>query len=179
MNSRRKNLSSLYSEPRNPREFVAGVSRINEKSPVAFLIGDSLTVKCGAGNGGDNKWGWGSSFQNYFDTTRISIENCALAGSKQPYLFHGRPFVNRVLPAIKPGDYVLIDFGHNERRPDEYRTCTRFSAEAAWRCNSKKVVMEKDGSTETAYSFGHYIRMYIRQAKAKGAKVIVMSHRSG
>jgi hypothetical protein len=165
----------FYSEPGNPREFVAGVSRINEKSPVAFLIGDS-TVKCGAGNGEDNKWGWGSYLQNYFDTTRISIENCALGGrSSRTYFTEG--LWNRVLPAIKPGDYVLIDFGHNDGGP--MNTGRARASLPGTGDDSKKVVMEKDGSTEKVYSFGHYIRMYIRQAKAKGAKVIVMSHTPG
>lgn len=165
----------FYSEPGNPREFVAGVSRINEKSPVAFLIGDS-TVKCGAGNGEDNKWGWGSYLQNYFDTTRISIENCALGGrSSRTYFTEG--LWNRVLPAIKPGDYVLIDFGHNDGGP--MNTGRARASLPGTGDDSKKVVMEKDGSTEEVYSFGHYIRMYIRQAKAKGAKVIVMSHTPG
>lgn len=165
----------FYSEPGNPREFVAGVSRINEKSPVAFLIGDS-TVKCGAGNGEDNKWGWGSYLQNYFDTTRISIENCALGGrSSRTYFTEG--LWNRVLPAIKPGDYVLIDFGHNDGGP--MNTGRARASLPGTGDDSKKVVMEKDGSTEEVYSFGHYIRMYIRQAKVKGAKVIVMSHTPG
>lgn len=165
----------FYSEPGNPREFVAGTSRISEKSPVAFLIGDS-TVKCGAGNGEDNKWGWGSYLQNYFDTTRISIENCALGGrSSRTYFTEG--LWNRVLPAIKPGDYVLIDFGHNDGGP--MNTGRARASLPGTGEDSKKVVMEKDGSTEEVYSFGHYIRMYIRQAKAKGAKVIVMSHTPG
>ena len=159
----------FYSEPGNPREFVAGVSRINEKSPVAFLIGDS-TVKCGAGNGEDNKWGWGSYLQNYFDTTRISIENCALGGrSSRTYFTEG--LWNRVLPAIKPGDYVLIDFGHNDGGP--MNTGRARASLPGTGDDSKKVVMEKDGSTEEVYSFGHYIRMYIRQADIRQAFVKV------
>ena len=165
----------FYSEPGNPREFVAGVSRINEKTPVVFLIGDS-TVKYDAGNGEDNKWGWGSYLQNYFDTTRISIENCALGGrSSRTYFTEG--LWDRVLPAIKPGDYVLIDFGHNDGGPmntGRARASLRGTGE-----ESQKVVMERDGSTEEVYSFGHYLRLYIRQAKAKGAHVIVMSHTPG
>lgn len=129
----------FYSEPGNPREFVAGVSRINEKSPIAFLIGDS-TVKCGAGNGEDNKWGWGSYLQNYFDTTRISIENCALGGrSSRTYFTEG--LWNRVLPAIKPGDYVLIDFGHNDGGP--MNTGRARASLPGTGDDSKKVVMEK------------------------------------
>ena len=157
-----------YSEPGNPREFVAGVSRINEKAPIIFLIGDS-TVKCGAGKGEQDKWGWGSYFQNYFDTTRISIENCALGGrSSRTYFTEG--LWSRVLPAIRKGDYLLIDFGHNDGGPKNTGRA---------RASSEKVVMERDGSTEEVFSFGHYLRLYIRQAKAKGAHVIVLSHTPG
>lgn len=164
-----------YSEPGNPREFVAGVSRINEKAPIVFLIGDS-TVKCGAGKGEQDKWGWGSYFQNYFDTTRISIENCALGGrSSRTYFTEG--LWSRVLPAIRKGDYLLIDFGHNDGGPKN--TGRARASLPGTGDNSEKVVMERDGSTEEVFSFGHYLRLYIRQAKAKGAHVIVLSHTPG
>ena len=35
---------------------------------------------------------------------------------------------------------------------------------------------ERHGGPETIYTFGHYLRTYVRQAKAKGANVIVTTH---
>lgn len=165
----------FYSEPGNPKEFVAGVSRLNDKAPVIFLIGDS-TVKCGKGNGENNMWGWGSFFENYFDLSKITVENCALGGrSSRTYISEG--LWSRVLPALKKGDYLLIDFGHNDGGP--LNTGRARGSLAGSDDKSQKVVMERDGRTEEVYTFGKYIRTYIRQAKAKGVNVIVLSHTPG
>lgn len=165
----------FYSEPGNPREFVAGVSRLNDKAPVVFLIGDS-TVKCGKGNGENNMWGWGSFFENYFNLSKITVENCALGGrSSRTYISEG--LWSRVLPALKKGDYLLIDFGHNDG--GALNTGRARGSLAGSDDKSQKVVMERDGRTEEVYTFGKYIRTYIRQAKAKGVNVIVLSHTPG
>lgn len=37
-------------------------------------------------------------------------------------------------------------------------------------------MIERDGSTEELFTYGHYMRIYIRQAKAKGVEVILLSH---
>lgn len=162
----------FYSEPGNPREFVAGVSRLNKQAPIVFLIGDS-TVKCGSGKGENGMWGWGSFLQNYFDLSRITVENCALGGrSSRTYLTEG--LWQRVLSGLQAGDYLLIDFGHNDGGPmntGRARASINGTGE-----ESRKVVMERDGSTEEVFTFGHYLRTYIRQAKAKGVNVIVLSH---
>ncbi|WP_299235152.1 rhamnogalacturonan acetylesterase [uncultured Bacteroides sp.] len=140
-----------------------------------FLIGDS-TVKCGKGNGENNMWGWGSFFENYFDLSKITVENCALGGrSSRTYISEG--LWSRVLPALKKGDYLLIDFGHNDGGP--LNTGRARGSLAGSDDKSQKVVMERDGRTEEVYTFGKYIRTYIRQAKAKGVNVIVLSHTPG
>lgn len=41
---------------------------------------------------------------------------------------------------------------------------------------SQTVVLEHDGSKETVRTYGYYIRRYIRQAKAKGVHVVLLSH---
>ena len=39
--------------------------------------------------------------------------------------------------------------------------------------------MERHGGPEEVFTFGHYLRIYIRQAKARGAKPIVLSPTPG
>lgn len=157
--------------PQRPNTVVAGSTRQGSK-PVAFLIGDS-TVKCGNGDGGDGKWGWGSFFQNYFDTTRVSIENHALGG-RSSRTFFTEGLWDKVLPGIQKGDYLIMDFGHNDGGP--YNTGRARASLPGTGENSQKFVMERDGSTEEVFSFGHYLRLFARQAKAKGATVIITSH---
>ena len=58
------------SDSSRPDDIVSGSSRKDEKSPVVFIIGDS-TAKNGRGKGDGGQWGWGSFFEQFFDTTKI------------------------------------------------------------------------------------------------------------
>ena len=150
---------------------VSGASR-KGSNPVAFLIGDS-TVKCVGGKGEGGMWGWGSFFQEFFDDNKITVENHALGGrSSRTYFTEG--LWEKVLPGIKEGDYLIVDFGHNDGGPlntGRARASLRGTGD-----EKQNVVMERNAGTETVYTFGHYLRIFIRQAKAKGAHVIVTSH---
>lgn len=164
-----------FTDPNNPKDIAAGFSRKDNKTPVVFLIGDS-TVKCGNGKGEQGKWGWGSFLEQFFDTTRISIENWALGGrSSRTYFTEG--LWAKVLPAIRQGDYLLIDFGHNDGGP--FNTGRARASIKGTGDDTLRVVMERDGSHETIHTYGYYMRKYIRQAKAQGATVIVTSHTPG
>lgn len=156
-------------------EVVSGSSRIDDKSPVVFLIGDS-TVKNGKGKGDGGQWGWGSFFAQFFDTTKVSVENHALGGrSSRTFLTEG--LWNKVLPAIRKGDYLFIQFGHNDGGPlntGRARASLKGTGE-----ESQVVIMEKNGGPEEVFTYGHYLRIYIRQAKAAGAIPVVLSPTPG
>lgn len=159
------------SDPTRPNDIAAGSSRKTSKSPVVFLIGDS-TVKNGKGQGDGGQWGWGSFFQQFFDTTRISVENHALGGrSSRSFFTEG--LWDKVLPGIQEGDYLLIQFGHNDGgslNTGRARASLNGIGE-----ESETVIMERTGGPEEVFTFGHYLRIYIRQAKARGAKPVVLS----
>lgn len=154
---------------------ATGGSRIGEISPVVFTIGDS-TMKNGNDNGNGGMWGWGSFFGRFFDNTRISVENHALGG-RSSRTFYTEGLWDKVFQAIRPGDYLLIQFGHNDGGPlatGRARASLKGTGD-----ESQTVIMERHGGPETVYTFGHYLRLYIRQAKARGAKVMVLSHTPG
>lgn len=153
-----------------PDEIVAGSTRKNNHS-VVFLIGDS-TMKNGRGKGDNGQWGWGSFFEQFFDTTRISVENHALGG-RSSRTFYTEGLWDKVLPGIKDGDFVFIQFGHNDGGPlntGRARASLKGIGE-----ESQTVIMEKTGGPEEVYTFGHYLRIYIRQTKARGGIPIVLS----
>ena len=161
-----------YSEPGNFLQFVAGVSRLNSKAPVVFVIGDS-TVKYRSDKGEADRWGWGGFLQDYFDSSRITVENCAVEGrSSRTYITEG--LWDRLLPALRKGDYLIIDFGHNDNNP--LNTGLARGTLPGIGHESKKMVIERDGSMEEIFTYGHYMRIYIRQARAKGVEVILLSH---
>ena len=139
--------------------------------PVLFIIGDS-TVK-NKDNDKNGMWGWGSVIADEFNLDKISVENCAMAGrSARTFLDEGR--WDKVYEALQPGDFVLIQFGHNDAgaiNTGKARAELRGSGE-----ESKVFLMEKTGKYQVVYTFGWYLRKFIMDAQEKGAIPIVLSH---
>jgi lysophospholipase L1-like esterase len=82
------------------------------KLPTLFLIGDS-TVRNGQGDGANGQWGWGEPIVGFFDTTKINVVNRAGGGlSSRTYLTGGN--WDQPLAMLKPGDFVMMQFGHND-----------------------------------------------------------------
>lgn len=125
------------------------------------------------GNGSNGQWGWGSVLNELFDTTRISLENCAMAGrSARTYLDEGR--WDKVYNALRPGDFMLIQFGHNDG--GEINT-GKARGELPGNGNESKVFkMKKTGRNQVVYTYGWYLRKFIMDAKEKGAIPIILSY---
>jgi len=89
-----------------------------DKVVTVFMIGDSTMANKDT-TGGKQERGWGMVLQTYFDDG-ILIDNHAVNGrSSKSFIDEGRWKV--VLDKIKPGDYVIIQFGHNDEKPSPDR----------------------------------------------------------
>jgi len=152
-----------------PQTFRTGVLHPDYKPelPTLFLIGDS-TVKNSWDKGSDGLWGWGKPLESYFDRSRINVENQALGGtSSRSYITQGH--WDRVLALVKPGDYVMMQFGHNDGGGAA-------NARGSLRGNGADTQeVSVGGNPETVHTYGWYIRKYIDDTKAKGATPIVCS----
>lgn len=143
--------------------------------PVVYLIGDS-TVKNGQDNGAaGGQWGWGHIVHYYFDETKVTVENDAVGGASSRTFFETAAMWPRVLPKLQQGDYVVMQFGHNDdTRPPEsdtlrYRSTIKGNGE-------ETVQGPKDANTkETIHTFGWYERQMIAQARQKKAMPVVCS----
>src|SRR5690242_20304706 len=83
--------------------------------PTLYIIGDS-TVKNGKGKGDGGLWGWGNFLAEGFDTSKIAVRNFALGGrSSRTFITEGH--WDDVLSQLKKGDYVIMQFGHNDGGP--------------------------------------------------------------
>ena len=82
--------------------------------PSLFLIGDS-TVRNGSGNGAGGQWGWGDFLAPFFQTNRLNVVNEALGGTSSRTYYRDR--WPGVLAMMKPGDFVIMQFGHNDSSP--------------------------------------------------------------
>ncbi|HTQ40652.1 MAG TPA: rhamnogalacturonan acetylesterase [Pirellulales bacterium] len=142
----------------------------NPSLPTLFLIGDS-TVKNGRDTGSDGLWGWGHPLAAYFDPAKINVENQALGGtSSRTYLTAGH--WDRVVALLKPGDFVMMQFGHNDGGGPNGRGSLRGTGDETKDAPADANI---NGSPETVHTYGWYLRKYIADIKAKGATPIVCS----
>lgn len=148
--------------------FVAALA----PKPTLYIIGDS-TVKNGSGKGQDSMWGWGSFLHEYFDTTRIHLENHAIGGrSSRTFITEGR--WERILTKLQPGDYVIMQFGHNDNSTVNDSTRARGTIKGLGE-ESQEIDNLLTKKHEIVHTFGWYMRKYVDETKAKGAIPIVCS----
>ena len=141
-----------------------------EGKPVVFLTGDS-TVK-NLDSDEDGMWGWGAVASDIFDTRKITVANCAKAGrSCRTYLNEGR--WNQVYNSIQPGDYVLIQFGHNDVGAIDSLKERAAITGTADTCHVYH--LKSNGKYEVVYSFGWYLRKFINDVREKGGTPILVS----
>jgi lysophospholipase L1-like esterase len=141
-----------------------------EGKPMVFITGDS-TVK-NKDKDEDGMWGWGSQAGLIFDPAKITYENVAMAGrSTRSYLREGR--WEKVYNALRPGDFVLLQFGHNDICPITDKKARGVIPGTADTCHVYK--MEEDGSFVVVYSFGWYLKKFIDDVREKGATPILLS----
>jgi lysophospholipase L1-like esterase len=113
-----------------------------------FVVGDSTVMTYR-----DNVYpqtGWGQVLGYFFDATRVKVVNHAIGGrSSKTFLAEGR--LEAVINAAQEGDYLFVQFGHNDRdysKPERY-------------------VDPKD--------FPGYIQQFVDAGKAKGMNVVLIS----
>jgi len=161
-----------------PQTAVPTDAPLNPALPTVFIVGDST-----ARNGAD--LGWGDHFAALFDTSRINVANRAVAGrSSRTYYNEGR--WDKVLAELKPGDYVLLQMGHNDggstaatigndpKGRGSIHTLGEETAEVPINTpyNSGPLAGK---TTETVHTFGWYNRRYIAETRAKGATPILLT----
>ena len=144
----------------------------NDK-PTLFIIGDS-TVKNGRGDGSNGQWGWGSFIANYFDLNRIDVQNKALGGTSSRTFYNNPALWQRVLDDIRPGDYVIMQFGHNDSSPvvDTLRARGTIKGNSDEHREVNNPLLKQQ---EMVYSYGFYLRRFVKNVQDKGATAIICS----
>lgn len=148
------------------------VPKTDPTLPTLWIVGDS-TVK----NGTKGQVGWGDPIIALFDTKRINVINYARGGrSSRTYQTEG--LWGEVTKRMKAGDFVLMQFGHNDPAPlsgdNRERGTIRGTGD-----ETEDVTLTlgaNKGKQETVHSFGWYMTRYVTDAKEKGATPIVLSY---
>lgn len=137
-----------------------------------FTIGDS-TVKNGKGDGAGGQWGWGDLIVQYFDTTKVFVKNRALGGtSSRTYQTKG--LWDAVLKELKKGDFVLMQFGHNDGGTINDTLRARGTIKGVGE-ETEEIDNLITKQHEIVHSYGWYLRKMVREAKAKGATPILVT----
>ncbi len=140
------------------------------KLPTLFLIGDS-TVRNGRGDGVNGQWGWGDYLAPYFDTSRINVVNRAVGGtSSRSFISAG--YWDRVLAMLKPGDFVMMQFGTNDSGALNDTSRARGTIKGVGG-ESEEIDNLMTHQHEVVRSYGWYLRKFVADARAKGATPIV------
>ncbi|MBM6992684.1 MAG: rhamnogalacturonan acetylesterase [Prevotella sp.] len=113
-----------------------------------FVIGDSTAAEKSHPDTNPER-GWGMVLQGFFDDD-ILVSNHAVNGrSSKSFLDEGR--WQKVLDRIKPGDYVFIQFGHNDEKP------------------------KPDRHTDPGTTFDAHLARYVTETREKGGIPVLFS----
>ena len=129
---------------------VLTLCAFTDTKPVrVFMVGDSTMANKDT-TGGKQERGWGMVLSEYFND-EVVISNHAVNGrSTKSFIDEGR--WQKVLDELQPGDYVIIQFGHNDEKKNDPKRYT-----------------------EVGGSFDDNLRRYVNEAKAKGANPILLN----
>lgn len=121
---------------------------VPDKSTTIFIIGDSTAAKKDLSKGKLER-GWGMALQCYFDDN-IVVDNHAVNGrSSLSFINEGR--WEKVLEKMQPGDYVIIQFGHNDEKAQPER------------------------HTDPGSTFDYNLAKYVRETREHGGIPVLMN----
>jgi rhamnogalacturonan acetylesterase len=139
-----------------------------KRLPTLFIIGDS-TVK----NSGKGLLGWGDPIANFFDQTKIHVENRARGGrSSRTFVTEG--LWDQVVAQLRPGDFVLMQFGHNDGGAVNDDSRARGSLRGIGD-ETQEIDNLLTKKHEVVHTFGWYMKKFVTDTRAKGATPIVLS----
>ncbi|KXS17352.1 carbohydrate esterase family 12 protein [Gonapodya prolifera JEL478] len=135
-------------------------------APTVYLSGDS-TMAPGSETAG--RQGWGGHLKDWIS---LAVVNKAFPGrSARSFTREGR--FNEIASLVKPGDFVVIEFGHNDGGSPNPTDNGRSACPGA---GSETCVVVTSGNTkETVLTFPAYLTNAVNKFKSLGAKVIVSS----
>ncbi len=140
--------------------------------PTVYTVGDS-TVKNGSGKGDGGLWGWGDFIGQFLDPTKVTVSNHALGGTSSR-TFQDKGLWEPVFKALKKGDYVMIQFGHNDDGPLNDTSRARGTIKGIGE-ETEEIDNMLTKKHEIVHSYGWYIRKIVKDAKSKGAIPIICS----
>jgi len=131
------------------------------------------------------QYGWGEKFGQFFNSN-VTIKNWAAGGRSSRSFYYESGMWDSAKAAIKSGDYVIIQFGHNDEKYGDttstgpystygtYATCSDSSITDGENCTGGTDAV--DGTTtRDEHSYYQFLKRYITEIRAKGGIPILMT----
>ncbi|MFT3753294.1 MAG: rhamnogalacturonan acetylesterase [Paludibacter sp.] len=119
----------------------------SDKVVNVWMIGDSTMANKKPGAAPETGWGM---VMNEFVKKNVVVHNHAMNGrSSKSFVDEGR--WKTVLDSIQPGDYVIIEFGHNDEKPAEKL------------------------HTDANSTYKEFLKKYVDETRAKGGNPVICS----
>ena len=128
---------------------LALTSARRDQTTTIFIIGDSTAANKDT-TGGKKERGWGMALQEYFDADYVRVDNHAVNG-RSSLSFYNEGRWAKVLERMRPGDYVIIQFGHNDEKP------------------------KADRHTDPGSTFDYMLARYVRETREHGGIPVLMN----
>jgi lysophospholipase L1-like esterase len=145
--------------------------------PTLFIAGDSTAANY---TGANPQQGWAEPVAKLFDPAKLRVVNAARGGrSSRTFITEGH--WDKMLVDVKAGDFVIIQFGHNDagalnqEPPGSSRPLRARGTIPGVGDEYAEIDNVVTGQHETVYSFGHYLRKMISDTRAKGATPILLT----
>lgn len=126
-----------------PRISAVTIER-DDKVPTVFLCGNSTVVD----NDAEPYTSWGQMIPRFFND-KVCIANYAESGLSANTFLSGLR-LDKILTQMKEGDYLFVEFGHNDQK-------------------------QKQPGSGAYYSFAYSLKQYIDLARAKGAQPVLVT----
>lgn len=153
--------------PLGPAEPLS-INNRHPNLPTLWIAGDSTAAK-----GGANATGWGVPLASMVDPAQLNLVNGARGGrSSRTFITEG--LWEKMITEVKTGDWVVIQFGHNDAGPINDNTRARGSLRSTGD-ESEDIVNQLTQKPEKVRTYGWYLRKMISETKAKGATPVLFS----
>ena len=129
---------------------IAGAEKaLRSAPPRLYVVGDSTAAAYPASR--HPLTGWAQVLQVYFDAEKLVVVDKAISG-RSSKSFRDEGAWAKVQARLKAGDYVMIQFGHNDSKKSDPRRYT-----------------------EPATSYRRHLKLYVDEARAKGVVPILLT----
>jgi len=120
-----------------------------------------------------DKRGWCMYLGSFFDATQVTVNNRAKSGADTRGFYDGAAYWTSVKSQMSAGDYLLIQFAHNDEGTVTYGMD---NLEYAQYCAANSLPTPTDArGTNPQTTYRDYLRLFIDEARALGVNPILVA----